>query len=101
MTSAMTRGCRILDSGRCKRRQKTMIMPALGKLGQRHTALDLKRVGYLDDEDDDWVLGVVDGGISTLEDTALRSCPGGSAGRGGKLDRLGHNLGDGSHDDGP
>lgn len=27
--------------------------------------------GYLDDEDDDWVLGIIDGGVGALEDAAL------------------------------
>ena len=49
---------------------------------------------YLDDEDGDGVLGIIDGGVGALEDASLRSGPQG-AGRGGGGDGLGEHTGDG------
>jgi hypothetical protein len=69
MTSAMTRGCRSLERGQCRIRQKVMTMPAcihyfealISECGQ----------AYLYNEDNDGILRVIHGRIATFEDTSL------------------------------
>lgn len=43
-------------------------------MGQRRVYRQVIRETYLDDEDEDRVLGVVGGGIGTLEDASLTRC---------------------------
>ena len=87
MTSAMTRGWRILERGKWRRRQKMIMMPACKGVGsallqgwrwekreERSRRGKRNEVIYLDDEHDDGVLGVIFGGIGTLEDATLARC---------------------------
>lgn len=55
--------------------------------------------GYLDDEDDDWVFGVIHRGIGALEDTALMSSTDSGGSGGGTRDRFGDDGGDGARHD--
>lgn len=83
ITSAMTRGWRNFCRGKCRIRQKMIMIPAF-VAGQRcnpETA-EANWAAYLDDEDDNGVLGVVVGGIVALEDTSLLRSPVGARGRG-------------------
>ena len=40
-------------------------------MGQREVCWRVSEEAYLDDEGEDWILGVVSGGIRTLEDASL------------------------------
>lgn len=71
MISAMTVGCRILERGYWSRRQKMMMMPACCRVGVSLLAGCREEKAYLDDEDDDGVLGIIVNGVGSLEDSTL------------------------------
>lgn len=70
--SAMTRGWRILERGKCRRRVKMMMMPAC-EYRQKSRSLAFLST-CLDNEDDDGVLGVIFAGVFAFNDTALTCC---------------------------
>ena len=75
MTSAITLGCRIFERGKWRSLQKMMMIPAWYgdiQLGFEHHKNEGQ--AYLDYEENDGVLGVVDRWIGTLEDTSLSRC---------------------------
>ena len=75
MTSAMTRGWRILERGKWRIRQKMMMMAAL-KITLDISMVSIyeeRTVSYLNDEDDDWILWIILGGIGPLKDATLPS----------------------------
>ena len=102
MTSAITRGWRIRERGQCSSRQKPMMMLACD--GTRNIRVGvfpqtLSRSSYLDDEQDDGVLRVVNRRILAFQDTTLRSCTqcASSARSARGADDAGHHLSDSRH----
>jgi hypothetical protein len=80
MISAITRGCLSLDKGKCRRRQKMMIMPAYSDPRRQQCFPSPRgrrpREPYLDDENDNRIFRVKFGGVGSLEDTTLMRRPG-------------------------
>ncbi len=87
ITSAMTRGWRILERGQCSRWQTMMIRLACvhRQPSPEPWSMEEMRVWrlYLDDEECNRILGVVNRRVGAFDHTALRSypAPGGSGGR--------------------
>lgn len=78
MTSAMTRGWRILDRGQCRIWQTMTMRPTCMRLCQHgHDLKNKRRSTDLDNEDGERVLWIVHGRVCALQDTALGRDPDG------------------------
>ncbi len=94
--SAMTRGCLILERGKCRTRQKMMMIPACCSKSQRRNETARIEYTYLNDEESDGIRGIPFAWVCAFYNAALgryfSSSGGGRRSVGGNGG--GHHMGD-------